>query len=240
MEADFLRRPHQCTARGRVPWPALYFTAILKLDGQPFVYGAEDKRRSRWIFLRLGHRPTRLAQAKVPKVLRKRSAAAPDAGHARHDHGAARPVFLHIGCIAHPNGIRAGIVARINPIGLDLSAGINANPPRRTGGRMQSQVLGRQRLRNLRALLRCLRFSTHCEQRKRARKEAPQYCPFPDTHGDARPQSAINRAALRSPIAAATSTGKGRARASGSRPAAPSSFQEFQPKVGFHPSAEVL
>lgn len=77
-----------------------------------------------------GRRFDRLAQA---KVLKKRLAAAPNAGHMRYDYGAARPVFLNIGRIAHPNRIRAGVIARINTVGLGLVTGINSKPPRRSG-----------------------------------------------------------------------------------------------------------
>jgi hypothetical protein len=138
-----------------------------------------DGDRGLWQFgLGIGRRVDRLAQAKV-------LAATPDAAHMRHDHRAAWPVFLHIGRIANPHRIRTGVVARINPVGLGLGAGINANPPRRTGGRTRGQVLGHQRLRNSRALLHRLRFSARRNQRKcphQGQRQSQPNCSFPGTH----------------------------------------------------------
>jgi hypothetical protein len=49
-------------------------------------------------------KPRRAVRGSVP--------AAPDAAHMRHDHGAARPIFLHIGGVADAHRVRAGIVVR--------------------------------------------------------------------------------------------------------------------------------
>jgi len=59
------------------------------------------------------------------------SAAAPVAAHMRRDHGAARPVLLHIGDVAFADRIGARIVTRIDAIrrviGRDAQAGLG--PP---------------------------------------------------------------------------------------------------------------
>lgn len=107
-----------------------------------------------------GRGPHRVAEA---KVLKTHSSAAPDAGHARHDHRAARPEFLHIGCIAHPNRVRAWIIARVNTVRLGQVAGINPNPPRRTD--RLCKRLSRRGLRGSRALRRDLRFGARRQQR---------------------------------------------------------------------------
>lgn len=81
----------------------------------------------------------------------------------RHNDGAARPVFLNIGCIAYPNGIRARIIARINTVGLGLGTGINTKPPRRVGW-LREGIPGRGCLRGSRELRRCLRFGVRGKQ----------------------------------------------------------------------------
>jgi hypothetical protein len=113
--------------------------------------------------LALRRRPHRAAET---QALKQHSAAAPHAGHVRHDHRAARPVFLHIGCVAHPNRIGARIVARINTIvRLGLIAGIDSNPPRRTG--RTSEGLCGCGLRGLRVPRRRLRFGARCQRTRR-------------------------------------------------------------------------
>jgi len=165
---DYLRRSHQCTACDRVPCRARFNISLEKLPAAIPDLAANTGRD----------------RDALPK---KHSAAAPHACHMRHDHGAARPVFLNIGRVADPNGVRAGIIARINIVGFGLVAGINTKPPRRTG-RLRGWLLGRD-LRGSRALLRrSLRFGAASKQRKCARSD-PQYCPFPNAHGDARPNS---------------------------------------------------
>lgn len=51
-------------------------------------------------------------------LFRKRLTLTPEAVHARHDDGAARPEFLHIGRGAVAHGIGARIVARIDVVRL--------------------------------------------------------------------------------------------------------------------------
>jgi hypothetical protein len=115
-----------------------------------------------------------------------KSAAAPNAGHMRHDHRAAWPVFLNIGRVADPHGVRTRIIARVYTIRLTLGAGVNANSPRRPGARTRGEVIGRQRLCDLHPLRRRLRVSTPRKQGDRAREE-PQHRPCPDTHRHAHP-----------------------------------------------------
>ena len=55
----------------------------------------------------------RAAQAAAHES-RTQLAGPPVAAHARRDHRAARPVFLHIGRRAHPHRIRSGVVARVD------------------------------------------------------------------------------------------------------------------------------
>ena len=66
----------------------------------------------------------------------------PEAVHARHDHRAARPVFLDIGRGAIPHRIRAGIVARIDAVGLALIARIDRHAPRRPRGAARTASVG--------------------------------------------------------------------------------------------------
>ena len=61
-------------------------------------------------------------------------AAAPGAAHARHDHRAARPVFLHIGCVAYAHGVAARKIPGIDAVGSRLVTRINAQPCRRPPG----------------------------------------------------------------------------------------------------------
>jgi hypothetical protein len=145
-------------------------------------------------------RALRRAQAKALT-----SAAAPHTGHVRHDHRAARPKFLHIGCIADPNRIGSRIVARINPVRLGQVAGINPNPPRRTG--RLCEWLSSRGLRSSRALWCRLRVGAGCQQRTRrhqAHREGHQNRLLLLAHFHAHPSPL---AVLRSPIAATTSTG---------------------------------
>ena len=110
-------------------------------------------------------------------------AAAPDARHARHDHRAARPEFLHVGCVTHPNRIRTGIVARIHIVGLGLVARIDPKPLRRTGW-LGERLFG-SCLRGARALLCCLGLGTNRQQRKCPRqgdRQAERNCQFPVIH----------------------------------------------------------
>jgi hypothetical protein len=58
-------------------------------------------------------------------------AAAPIAVHARHNHRAARPVFLHVGCRAFPHRIAAREIARIDTIRFRLIARIDRHASRR-------------------------------------------------------------------------------------------------------------
>src|SRR5664279_1589478 len=58
-------------------------------------------------------------------------AAAPIAVHARHNHRAARPVFLHVGCRAFPHRIAAREIARIDTIRFRLIARIDRYASRR-------------------------------------------------------------------------------------------------------------
>src|SRR5437763_15072941 len=64
----------------------------------------------------------------------KKSAAAPVTAHARHDDGAARPIFLDVSGIALTHGVRAGIVTGIalrGPFVIGLVARIDLEPGRR-------------------------------------------------------------------------------------------------------------
>lgn len=133
--------------------------------------------------------------------------AAPVAAHARHDHRAARPVFLHVGCAAIPHRIAAGIIPGIDAVGSRFVTRIDAQARQRPPDTALRGYLGRQGLRRLRRphpLRRGLRLGSGCGQRKNA-CQSQQYCRCPDPHHDAHPNLLWT---VRSPIAAPTSTGR--------------------------------
>ncbi len=114
-------------------------------------------------------------------------AAAPDAAHAGHDHRAAWPVFLHVGRVTHPHGVRTGEIPRINAVRFRLVTGIDAKPRRRPpNGGLRGWRVDRGRLRGPRPLRHGLRLGAGREQRTDARK-SHRYCQSPDTHPDAHP-----------------------------------------------------
>ena len=55
----------------------------------------------------------------------------PEAAHARHDHRAARPVFLHVSRVAFAHRVAAGIIAGIDALGVRFVIRIDAQPRRR-------------------------------------------------------------------------------------------------------------
>ena len=133
--------------------------------------------------------------------------AAPVAAHARHDHRAARPVFLHVGCAAIPHRIAAGIIPGIDAVGSRFVTRIDAQARQRPPDTALRGYLGRQGLRRLRRphpLRRGLRLGSGCGQRKNP-CQSQQYCRCPDPHHDAHPNLLWT---VRSPIAAPTSTGR--------------------------------
>jgi hypothetical protein len=63
--------------------------------------------------------------------------------HAGHDHRTTRPEFLHVGCTADPNRVRAGIIVRIDVVRLVV--GIDAKPrrgPANPAHRRRDLILG--------------------------------------------------------------------------------------------------
>src|SRR5260370_42406799 len=80
----------------------------------------------------------------------KDSAATPIAAHPRHDHGAARPVFLHVGCSAIPHRIAAGIIPGIDAVGFQFVIRIDSQACRRPSDTALRGRLGDGGLRRLR------------------------------------------------------------------------------------------
>ena len=187
---------HQCRARlPRARWRSRHCQPLHAADHGDHRLWCLGAGGRRWVDRR---RATAL-------IWPKRLTSTPDAAHAGHDHRAAGPVFLHIGRVAHPDGVRAREIPRVNALGFRLIAGIDAKPRRRpSNGRLDGALVGRGlgRLRGPRPLWRSLRPGTGREQRKHACK-GHRYCQSPDTHRDAHPNPLP---ALRSPIAAAAST----------------------------------
>ena len=132
-------------------------------------------------------------------------AAAPIAVHARHNHRAARPVFLHVGCRAFPHRIAAREIARIDTIRFRLIARIDRYASRRPSNPDLTVGVRGGRWRRLRYAHsgRCgLRACSGRGQRNCPDKSQPN-CRRLDPLHHAHP----NRLSiLRSPIAAPTST----------------------------------
>lgn len=124
----------------------------------------------------------------------------PDAAHVGHDHRAARPEFLHIGCVANPHGVRTRKIPRIDAVRFRPVKRINPNPPRRPSNRLRKRLID-DRLRCLRGprpLRRGLRLGSGRKQGQTSRKSR-RYCRSPDTHLDARPNSIAGPYGLRLP-----------------------------------------
>ena len=129
--------------------------------------------------------------------------APPITAHAGHDHRATRPEFLHVSCVTLPHGILTGKKPRIDLTRLFLVTRIDAKALEWTPGRGLPARLVGCRLRGLRGsrgLRGGLCFGSRREQNTR---QTRQYCRCADPHLDA--HSSLLRA-IRSPIAAATST----------------------------------
>jgi hypothetical protein len=117
-----------------------------------------------------------------------RLTAPPIAVDVRHNHRAARPVFLHVSCVAISHRIAAGEIPGVDVVGLALVARINAQawPPdpalrRRLGDHRP------RRLRRPHPRRRRLGLDAGCGQRKTACKNQP-YCRRPDPHHLAHPK----------------------------------------------------
>jgi hypothetical protein len=125
---------------------------------------------------RTRHRISRLvfAAASTNRLYRNDPlAGAPIATHARHDHGAARPVFLHISCAAVPHRIRAGIITRIDA-GFPIITRIDAQACHRpSDAALRGRVGGLRRLHRLYPLLCGLSALTGRRQTKSACKSNP-------------------------------------------------------------------
>jgi hypothetical protein len=133
-------------------------------------------------------------------------AATPIAVHARHDHRAARPEFLYVGCRAIPHRIAARKIVRIDVIRFRLAARIDRHASRRPSNPDLAIGLrggGWRRLRRPYPGWRGLRFRSGCGQQKCPDKGQPN-CRRLDPHHRAHPNPLST---LRSPIAAPTSTG---------------------------------
>lgn len=135
-------------------------------------------------------------------------AAAPIAVHAGHDHRAARPVFLHIGCGAVPHRVAAREIVRVDIIRFRLIARIDRHASRRPSN--PDLTIGLRggwwrRLRCPHPGRRGLRFCSGSGQRNCPDKGKPNGRRLDPLH-HAHPNLL---SALRSPIAAPTSTGPG-------------------------------
>jgi hypothetical protein len=123
--------------------------------------------------------------------LRLLAAAAPHAAHARYNHGAAWPIFRHIGGVAHPHGIRAWIIARIDVIGFGLITRIDTKPARRPLNGLRCGLGGgRTRLRQLCPRGYGLRPGPSREQ-ENCSCQGPRYDQSSGIHLDARPDFLI-------------------------------------------------
>lgn len=127
-------------------------------------------------------------------------AVAPIAVHVGHDHRAARPVFLHIGCCAIPHRIAARKITRIDVIRFCLIARMDRHASRQPSN---PDLIVRRRLRGPNPGRRGLRFRSGRGQQKCPDKGEPN-CRRLDPLHHAHPNLL---SALRSPIAAPTSTG---------------------------------
>ena len=137
---------------------------------------------------------------------RQRLAAAPIAVHARHNHRAARPVFLHVGCRAVPHRIASRKIARIDVIRFRLAARIDRHASRRPSNPDLTVGLrggGWRRLCRPHPGRRRLRLRSGRGQQKCPDKGQPN-CRRLDPRHRAHPNLLST---LRSPIAAPTSTG---------------------------------
>jgi hypothetical protein len=132
-------------------------------------------------------------------------AAAPIAVHAGHDHRAARPEFLHVGCRAFAHRITAREIARIDTIRFRLAARIDRHASRRPSNPDLAVGLGWRRLRHPHSGRCGLRSCSGRGQRNRPDKGQPN-CRRLDPLHRAHPSLL---SILRSPIAAPTSTGPG-------------------------------
>jgi hypothetical protein len=112
-----------------------------------------------------------------------RSAAAPDTAHMRHDHGAALPVFLHIGSVADAHRVRTGIVMR-HDIGLPvlLLARIDRHPAQvALRGQISARLAPKLRLRGNRLCLHCGgREDRRHQSRPEDCQRHPHHCAHPN------------------------------------------------------------
>jgi hypothetical protein len=155
------------------------------------------------------HRGFRAAQQDFTRrrfERRVRLAAAPIAVHAGHDHRAAWPVFLNVGCRAIPHRIAAREIARIDTIRFRLVVRIDRHASRRPSSPDSPIGLhggGWRRLRGPHPGRCGLRFRSRCGHRNCPDKGEPDGRRLDPLH-HAHPNLLST---LRSPIAAPTSTG---------------------------------
>lgn len=127
--------------------------------------------------------------ARRPLRKPRKLAGAPDAVHARHDHGATWPVFLHVVCDAIPHRIRSWVVVRIDTF-LELAFATRidrytpqrpSSPARRGGSLSRGRCLSDSDTGGY-----GLRLGSRCRQKENARKCDPN-CRRPDSYHEAHP-----------------------------------------------------